>query len=54
MAVSLEVLPAFDQHRCRYSHTDLGTPMDELGEGIKEPKGTATVSGEQYQLCEYP
>jgi hypothetical protein len=28
--------------------------MDELGKGIKEPKGTATVSGEQYQLCEYP
>ena len=53
MAVSLEVLPAFDQHRSRYSHTDLGTPMDKLGDGIKELKGTVTIYEEQYQLTGY-
>ena len=47
MAITWEFLPAPDQYRYRYSQLTMwlspGTPMEELGEGLKELKGIATL-----------
>ena len=46
MAVLCEALPAADWDRCRCLQPTiglrLGTPIEELGEGLKELKGMAT------------
>ena len=46
MAVLLETLPVPNCDRCRYFQPTiglmLGTPMEELGEGLKELKEMAT------------
>ena len=47
MAVLWEVLFAPDLYRCIYScptnGLSMGAPMEELGEGLKELKGIATL-----------
>jgi len=50
MAVTWEGLPELDQYRCSCSQPtirlSLETPMEELGEGLKELKGFATPKEE--------